>query len=677
MKAHKITTTDKAKQRASALDAVKSRLKNAIADIEKALAPGGTRITADRSGVEYDAEAKSLKDRLALLREQYDELFPNKPLTDEQRLAIAIKQAERTADQWAQRVKDAGSGKFGPAMADGASRTWSVTLAEIRAKTEEAKAEVARLREIANPRKTPEQAAIDAKRKRIDSAIKELQRRVREKDFAPKPKGKTVDISKDPEAMKSAIAYALAKLDFDRLLHEYKRANMTKAEKALDGAIALMDAQRNVLASYDVSAVGRQGWYLALAHPVLGLRATAAMSLAMTQGRSAAIAQSLRERKNWHLYKKYDLVTDDDGTGNFSHVEDYFKLDLVGWIPGINMSNRTFATFLNVLRADVFDQMLANSRDPSDVSDAKIKAFANGIKALSGKGELTFLRRKLDASTLSYVLWAPRFLFSSWDVLTGVPLRTGTTESKIAFAKQYGKAALSTAILITLMHMFRGGDDDDEGDDWDPRSSGFGDIAFFGLKIPMIGFVRPLLTFATRVVSGQTKVNGEVINLRKNFLPFATDTERMKPVPFGGGMGNVIWRFFQSKAHPTAGVITSAVTGKDFSGKDITAVGVLKDMTMPLAAREALQSTAIYNPDAAAVAIILAELGLSPSPDYNSPEYKRYESHEKAWSDLIIDPIRQKITGRKRPEGSFTERRDAEFLKKMMVFPWSEIFIFY
>ena len=247
---------------------------------------------------------------------------------------------------------------------------------------------------------------------------------------------------------------------------------------------------------------------------------------------------------------------------------------------------------------------------------------------------------------------------SSLDMLTFRPLRTGTAETRIAFAKTYARAAASTALLYTLAGLFRG--DDDDPIEWDWRASDFGAIPFGNHKVGLLGFVRPLLTFASRVITGQSKSGGEVRNLRSSMLPLATDAQKIAGVPFGSGMGNTVGRFLQSKAHPTWGVLLSAITGKDFGGGDITAAGVVQDMVMPLALRESLQSVAIDDPDAAAVATILTMFGVSVGPDYQSPEFNRYGAGEQAVSDIVMD----KIKDRKREEPGFTARREKLFAEK-------------
>jgi hypothetical protein len=208
-----------------------------------------------------------------------------------------------------------------------------------------------------------------------------------------------------------------------------------------------MDAHRNILASFDVSALGRQGWYAVLSHPLMGMGATVRMFRAFSRKESARQAEMMRGRPNYALYQRAKLgIVDDDGTGNFTRVEDRFRLNLVSWVPGLNLSNRLYATFLNTLRADVFDAMLAHTKNPSDVSREKITAIAEGINEMTGRGNLG----RLSPETLSRYMWAPRFLKSAFDILTVRPLRTGSLEKRIIFGKEYVRAAASMAPTMTM-----------------------------------------------------------------------------------------------------------------------------------------------------------------------------------------------------------------------------------
>lgn len=79
--------TDPAKQLKSALDAIKTRLKNQISDLEQQI-ESKTKIVADRTPAPTDAETDALRTRRDELKGQYDQIF-GKEMTDEQRIKAA------------------------------------------------------------------------------------------------------------------------------------------------------------------------------------------------------------------------------------------------------------------------------------------------------------------------------------------------------------------------------------------------------------------------------------------------------------------------------------------------------------------------------------------------------------------------------------------------------------
>jgi hypothetical protein len=605
-------------QIAGALSAIKTRLLNEIEDIEKAINSHVRMADKKMDQIEYDEEAKALRARRDALYERYEEIFPPTPISDEQRLKIAIKAAERSLAQADKKLKDARSGVFQENVPK--ELPYSERLAALRAARDSANAETEALYELAFPNKK----AIEAKKKRTLAAIAEMERRIREQDFEVREL-KPVDISGDKEAMAAQAQLAEARLKFAEAKEQARRAARTPEEATKEFFAAIPEMQRDILASYDLSAVGRQGWYAVLSHPLLAMKATGAMLRAIKQGSSAQIAEALRERKNYPLYLKAGLaLAADDGTGNFTHVEDRFRLKLVEKIPGINLSNRAYATFLNVLRADIFDSLLAGTANPADVSEAKIKALAEGINILTGRGDLgKFGNRRIDPHTMSRFLWAPRFFKAAFDILTVKPLRTGTKESRFIFGKEYLRAAGAMALIYMIASLFR--DKDDDKVQWDPRSSDFGAIPVPGTsyKVNPFGFVRPMLVFASRMASGVSVSTSGKRKLRET-ITFA-DKDAEKP-SYGGGMASTIGRFLRSKAHPNIGFLLSLFIGEDYSGKKITPLGLAKDAVTPLALRDAYQAFSLEDPDAAAVFSLLMLLGVEVKPDYQSPEWLKYDS---------------------------------------------------
>jgi hypothetical protein len=269
----------------------------------------------------------------------------------------------------------------------------------------------------------------------------------------------------------------------------------------------------------------------------------------------------------------------------------------------------------------MFDKLLANTRDPSDVSTEKIKAIADGVNQLTGRGDVG-----RHAETMSLALWAPRFLKSALDVLTLKPITGAKTwETKRIFMKEYAGAIASLTLIYTVASLFK---KKDEKIEWDPRSASVGSVPYGNEKINFLGYARPLLTFLARTISGQSKTEKGMTNLREWGLWFATDEEKTKPVGYKSGYDQTALRFAQSKLHPTWGTILSLLTGKKFGGqKDQTLPGAAVDMSVPLAPRQAWEIARI-EPDYDAIVVLsfLNFAGFDVKPDYSSPQVMAYEA---------------------------------------------------
>jgi len=628
MKELGIETRDPEAQLASALQAAKTRMSNAIEDLEAAIAEN-KRMVRVKKGMKPDDELEALTRRRDELKKKYDEKFPKEPVTDDERILIALAAAEKSLRENEQALKDARSGKF----ADKAAKRlpFNARLNKLRADRDAIKKEITELKEAA----FPGMAAVEAKKRRLQSAITEMQRRIREKDFKPKER-KDVDISKDPEAMRLQAELAEVRREWAEMKEEIRRRNRQPTEVRSEWLLERMDDQRNILASFDFSAAGRQGWYMLLSHPLLGMKATARMFRAWKQGNSAVFAQELRERENWKngVYKRARLgLVDDNGTGNFSDVEDRFKLNKLDKIPGIPASNRAYATFLNTIRADVFDRLLTATKNPADTNTDKIRALATGVNILSGRGEF----KKQDPATLAHYLWAPRFLKAAFDTLGFIPMRRGPREIKMLFVREYGRALGSLFLIYLLNALFN-----DEPVELDPRSSDFGAIPLGRHRFNPIGWVRPLITFAARVGTGVSVTSKGKRKLRETgLLEGDQDELKEEKVAFGSDLFDVIARFAQSKAHPAIGVGLSVLTQKNFDGTPVTKLGLVKDMTIPLALRESYRIMSVEDSDAAYVLTAMSMLGVSVQPDYDDPRFIKQTSkgpaeYKKALGKILI-----------------------------------------
>lgn len=124
----------------SALDAVKTRLRNQIADLQKQIKTR-EKLIKRKTDIQYDEEANRLKSQRDELKTQFDEIFGKPGITDEQRLKMATRAAERSLQEYERRIAE---GDFATKSADPLT---SPELEAMKAKRDAARAEYEMLRE--------------------------------------------------------------------------------------------------------------------------------------------------------------------------------------------------------------------------------------------------------------------------------------------------------------------------------------------------------------------------------------------------------------------------------------------------------------------------------------------------------------------------------------------------
>ncbi len=633
------TRTSEAQMK-SALDAAKTRLRNSIRDIELAL-ESGKRIERPKGGVEYDAEGKALKAKLDALRADYDKAFGPVPMTDEQRLEIALRAAEKNVEMWQERVEKARRGEI--AGSKKISSVWSPEIAEAKKRAAEARAELKRIEDALNPPLTEAQKELKRAMDRTINLIRKGEARIKAKDFGPRPYKKPINLQDHPDLLARKMEWERVKMEIKAGQAQAEFDAMTGSERARFLFLKVWDITRNFKGSMDMSALGRQGWFYMFTHPVQWAMAfRSAKAFTATEAERQQQALFGREGYKSGVYDAAKLALNKtDGSGNFTSAEDNFRLDLSRKIAilglGIDASNRLYATAINDMRAGFLDLLLSNSemgreimKNPRRLNEKQrqfLLDLGEGVNALTGRGKLS------GAETWARYGWAPRFVKSTFDVLSLRPIRAAkTTEAKILFAKEYARLAISLGAVYAIAAAF-GGDDDDNGRpavEWDTRSSNFGAIRLWGNYYwNPIAVVKPQLVFLARLLSGQMKVGQKIVNLRDMYLPFATEEERAEDVTYGGGMSKVISRFLQSKAHPTVGVLLSLFTGKTFSGRDATPARMLVDSLAPLTPEQSIETFSTTDPATATAMTLMEGLGLGVNADYNDYRVMEYQAESK------------------------------------------------
>jgi hypothetical protein len=115
---------------------------------------------------------------------------------------------------------------------------------------------------------------------------------------------------------------------------------------------------------------------------------------------------------------------------------------------GLLGSERAFRTFLNTMRADLFDYMKSSveaSRPGTwNADDAKI--IGNASNVISGRATMR------NSVGWSRVFFAPRWMWSRVQLMTGQPMWKGDSATRLAVGKVYVRAALGIAAL----HIIKG-----------------------------------------------------------------------------------------------------------------------------------------------------------------------------------------------------------------------------
>jgi hypothetical protein len=214
----------------TALDSTKTRLRNAIRDLEVEIDTGQRTVRGKRTSIS-DPEIESLRTQLTALRKIEVETFGKPEMSDEDRLALAIKGAARIAETWAKRVGDARQGKF-----TGVSPRHigsSPVLDAIRAQSAAAREEYRHLKSLDPAQQAKEnERANRAYRAQLARQEADLLDRMARSDYS-RPAVRP-GMSMDAESLKRRADVERVKQEYNAMNRAFEKANRTPGEKARD-----------------------------------------------------------------------------------------------------------------------------------------------------------------------------------------------------------------------------------------------------------------------------------------------------------------------------------------------------------------------------------------------------------------------------------------------------------
>ena len=351
------------------------------------------------------------------------------------------------------------------------------------------------------------------------------------------------------------------------------------------------------MTSLDLSAVLRQGGKITLGHPVRAMKAfPGSLRAFASEDADFRIRQEIENRPNAPLYKKFGLELTSIGGDALSRTEEAYASRWVDKVPTavggglIRGSGRSYTAFLNRLRADSFDAMLAAlARDGSNPTKEEGKAIANYINVATGRGKVG--QNEKSGEVLNTVFFAPRLVASRFQLLAGQPLYGGSNRTRKMIAMEYARFLIGVSVVTSLAMMMRDDDDESKPIELDPRSANFGKVRF-GEEIfldPLAGLAQ-VTVFLARVLTGETRTTtkGELRPLRDAYrltdvAPGLGDGSALGKVGYGGrDVPDVIASFLRSKLAPVPGAVINVATGKNMIGEEVSPVSAAGELVTPM-----------------------------------------------------------------------------------------------
>lgn len=320
-----------------------------------------------------------------------------------------------------------------------------------------------------------------------------------------------------------------------------KRALQARTGEAV---LDVLNAPRQILTAYDVSAPLRQGVVLFPGHPGRWGQSTVTMFKALArEGSAQAVDAGIRSDRNFVRFaarhpagssKNLFIADLSRGARGISGQEEQFMSRLATKIPGIRQSQRAYVTFLNKLRFDVMTDVVEGwERAGVQFTDNDLDELALFINRATGRGSLGPLNDF--APILNTTFFAPRLLASR----VQTPLSLGSSSALVR--KQ---AALDltkfvgTGMTVLSLAALAGANVE-----LNPRSSDFGKIRMGNTSLEFWGGFQPLARYGAQLALGERKI--------------VSGKNRGDIVPQPGI--DTLTRFMRSKLSP------SAAFGADFT----------------------------------------------------------------------------------------------------------------
>ena len=258
-------------------------------------------------------------------------------------------------------------------------------------------------------------------------------------------------------------------------------------QRARAFALDAIGLPKAFIASFDLSAPLRQGAWLLPGHPVDWSKSFASMiKTAVPGGKGIIYATEAQVRiKNDPLFPLAErsglyIAPLFEAGSKLTRREEQFMTRLAQKVPGIKWAERTYVTFLNQMRFNVFQSTVKKWQEHGRTFEKypqDYKAYARWINYMTGRGALG---KKLGwlGPELNAIFFSPRYRISRIQIPYSVGRAAVKGQGYVL--KEQAKdlvAAVGTGLTILTLASLAGHDVED-----DPRSADWGKIKIKGTK---------------------------------------------------------------------------------------------------------------------------------------------------------------------------------------------------
>lgn len=286
-------------------------------------------------------------------------------------------------------------------------------------------------------------------------------------------------------------------------------------------------------------------------------------------------------------------------SASLTRMEEIFAGRWAHAIPIVSHFNRAARVFLNKIRFDTWKAMRKTGPGgvPDPVIDRQVAMFVNES---TGRGSLGFAEPA--AVPLGRILFAPRYMVSRFQMLTGHSMWQGNARSRRIIATEYARALIGLGIYYSLINAYFANSKDKKTVSFDPRSTDFGKIRIGDTRIDPLAGLAQAATLIGRTVTGKTvTAKGRVIPIRK--------IEGQKPRYGDPTWTDVAARFARTKMHPIPGALANLFEGTAMDGSETSVVKETGNLVGPITYFDIYKALSEQDiPDAAAMSL-LAFLG--------------------------------------------------------------------